>query len=162
MEAAYEPKLWQEFFAMLAQAIAALLGLLFVATSLQVREIIKQPHLHARAFNNTFALGMLLMVASACLVPQPRIALGVEIGALNLFFALAAPLRALPRFLKLRLPVHRPALALVSVLIGAWGGLSLILQIGGGMYVVTLSVLILMVQCVFNAWSLMVEALPAE
>jgi hypothetical protein len=127
-----------------------------------VREIIKRPHLHARAFNNTFALVTMLLVTAACLIPQPVVALGIEILALNLLFAFAAPLHALPRFLKLGLPVHRPALALGSVLVGAWGGLSLILQTGGGMYVVTVSVLLIVVQCVFNAWSLMVEALPAE
>src|SRR5688500_242422 len=139
MDAAYEPKLWQEIFAMLAQAVAALIGLLFVAMSLHVREIIERPDLHARAFNNTFALVMILIVTAACLVPQRPLALGIEIIALNLFFAFAAPLRALPRFLKLRLPIHRPAIALITVLFGAWGGFSLILGKGGGLYVITAS-----------------------
>jgi modulator of FtsH protease len=162
MEAAYQPKLWHELYVMLGGAVAALLGLLFVATSLQVREIANRPHLHARAFNNTFALVVMLMVTAVCLIPQPRIALGIEVFTLNLFFAFAAPLHVIPRFLKLGLPIHRPVIGLLSVLVGACGGLSLVFQVGGGMYLVTASLLLIVAQCIFNAWSLMVEALPNE
>jgi hypothetical protein len=162
MEAAYQPKLWHELYVMLGGAVAALLGLLFVATSLHVREIVNRPQLIARAFNNTFALVIMLMVTAVCLIPQPRIALGIEVVALNVFFVFAAPLHVLPRFLKLGLSIHRVVIALLSVLVGACGGLSLVLQVGGGMYLVTVSVLLIVVQCIFNAWSLMVEALPVS
>jgi hypothetical protein len=51
---------------------------------------------------------------------------------------------------------------LLSVLVGACGGLSLVLEVGGGMYLVTAGLLLIVVQCIFNAWSLMVEALPGK
>jgi hypothetical protein len=103
---------------------------------------------------------IILLVTATCLIPQPRMALGLEVLVLNILFAITAPLRALPRFVKLQLPIHRPAIALATALVGAWGGLSLILGKGGGMYVITASALFIVVQCVYNAWSLMVDALP--
>jgi hypothetical protein len=162
MEAAYQPKLWHELYVMLGGAVAALLGLLFVATSLHVREIVNRADLIARAFNNTFALVIMLVVTAVCLIPQPVIPLGIEVLILNLVFAVAAPLHVLPRFLKLGLPIGRPVMGLLSVLVGACGGLSLVLEVGGGMYLVTAGLLLIVVQCIFNAWSLMVEALPGK
>jgi hypothetical protein len=53
MDHAYNPEAWKEFYIMLGGSIAALTGLLFVATSLHVDEIGKRPHFTVRAFGNT-------------------------------------------------------------------------------------------------------------
>jgi hypothetical protein len=50
---AYQPELWRELFVVLSSSSAVLIGLLFIATSLHLDEIINQPFFHRRAFNNT-------------------------------------------------------------------------------------------------------------
>jgi modulator of FtsH protease len=66
-------------------AIAALTGLLFVATSLHVERIAKTPHWARRAFANTFSLIGVMIEALLVLVPQPANWLGAELIVLNLF-----------------------------------------------------------------------------
>ncbi len=56
MPSAYHPEAWHELYVTLGGAIAALTGLLFVATSLHVEKIAVTPHWGRRAFTNTFAL----------------------------------------------------------------------------------------------------------
>ena len=56
MPSAYHPEAWHELYVTLGGAIAALTGLLFVATSLHVEKIAITPHWGRRAFTNTFAL----------------------------------------------------------------------------------------------------------
>ena len=61
MENAYQPELWHDFFVVLGSSSAALIGLLFIATSLHLGEIVNDPILRRRAFNNTLFLLMALV-----------------------------------------------------------------------------------------------------
>ena len=68
---AYHPEAWHELFVVLGGAIAALTGLLFVATSLHVERIREAAHWRRRAFTNTFALVGALIESMLVLFPQP-------------------------------------------------------------------------------------------
>ena len=47
MENAYQPELWHDFFVVLGSSSAALIGLLFIATSLHLGEIVNDPILRS-------------------------------------------------------------------------------------------------------------------
>jgi hypothetical protein len=56
----YRPELWHDAYVMLGTAAAALMGLLFVVTSLHLNEIVNSPVYRLQARNNSFYLLMLL------------------------------------------------------------------------------------------------------
>src|SRR5436190_13261108 len=85
MESAYEPEAWKEFYVMVGGSVAALTGLLFVATSLHLAEIGKTSHFRVRAFGNTFELVGQFINSALVLTPQPLMWLGIELTVFNLF-----------------------------------------------------------------------------
>ena len=85
MTNAYHPEAWHELYVTLGGALAALTGLLFVATSLHVDKVAQTPHWARRAFTNTFSLIIALIESLLVLAPQPVEWLGYELIALNLF-----------------------------------------------------------------------------
>lgn len=118
MDNAYNPEAWKEFYIMLGGSIAALTGLLFVATSLHVDEIGKTPHFTVRAFGNTFELVGQLIASALVLVPQSVMWLGIELTLLNtlLFFVIQV---------RFHVTWHRAqaSVGLVRSTLGAIGGL---------------------------------------
>ena len=72
-------------FAVLGSSSAALIGLLFIAASLHVKEVVNNPVFYRRAFNNTCYLLIMLVEALLILIPQPIHILGAELVAINLF-----------------------------------------------------------------------------
>jgi modulator of FtsH protease len=150
--------LWQNLYIMLGGAAGALAGLLFIAMSLQIRAIAKDSVLRARASANTFMIVMLVINAGAILVPQSNIALGVELCLTALLYV--------PFFIWRTLRVKRitkaiPKRAFVSFfypITGILGGVSLIFQFGGGMYIVTIQSAAILAWVIFNAWSIMLAA----
>jgi len=83
MENPHHPELWQNVFVVLGSSSAALIGLLFIATSLQVKEIVNNPVFYGRAFNHTRFLLIILVEALLVLIPQPMFVLGAELVAIN-------------------------------------------------------------------------------
>jgi hypothetical protein len=92
MESAYQPELWRDMFVLLGSSAAALIGLLFIATSLHLSEVINNPSSRRRAFNNTCYLLIILVEALLLLMPQPMPILGAELISINLL-GLWLPLR---------------------------------------------------------------------
>ena len=88
MPNAYHPEAWRELYVTLGGAIAALTGLLFVATSLHVEKIAKTPHWGRRAFTNIFALTGALIESILVLAPRASDWLGIELIILNLLLLL--------------------------------------------------------------------------
>ena len=79
---AYAPADWHEFFDAAVGASAALLGLLFVAISINLKLILKHRHLPGRAAGTLGTLLSVLVVGSFGLAPgQSNRTLGVEILA---------------------------------------------------------------------------------
>lgn len=157
MPNAYHPEAWHELYVTLGGAIAALTGLLFVATSLHVEKIAKIPHWSRRTFTNTFALIGVLIESILILMPQPPSWLGYELIALNLFllFFLMVPLIRSWITTVDGLPPLRLFAGSMAWLLGAAGGAGLIIQAGGGMFLITASCIVLIWVCVWNSWSLL-------
>jgi hypothetical protein len=53
MGKAYQPELWRDLYVMLGTSSAALIGLLFIVTSLHLNEIANNPVLRRRANHRT-------------------------------------------------------------------------------------------------------------
>ena len=166
MENASQPALWRDVFVVLSSSSAALIGLLFIATSLHLNEIVNNPILRRRAFNNMGYLLIAFVEALFVLIPQPMLIFGAELIAINLL-GLSVPLRFIYiRFNKSedfhhgrgfgRGPWPRAISFIVIFLVGIAGGATLIEHLNWGIYLVTASCVILLVTVVLNAWSIMV------
>src|SRR5215469_2576304 len=80
--AAYTPSQWHDFFVGTIGASAALTGLLFVAISINLQQILKYPQLPGRAAGTLGILVCALIVSGFGLAPgQGNRALGLEIAA---------------------------------------------------------------------------------
>ena len=64
-------KAWHDLYVMLGTSSAALIGLLFVATSLHLGEVVSNPGFRVRSYNQTVYLLTLVVEAVLILVPQP-------------------------------------------------------------------------------------------
>ena len=158
MSSAYHPESWHELYVTMGSALAALTGLLFVATSLHVDKVAQTPHWARRAFTNTFSLIIALIESLLVLAPQPVDWLGYELIALNLFALVVLMLPLIRSWLATvkGMPPLRLFFGTGAWLVGAAGGVGLLTQSGGGMFLVTLSCVILIWVCVWNAWSLLI------
>lgn len=79
MNDAYRLGQWHELFTTLGGSAAALAGLLFIAVSLQIRQIATSPIYRARAWGNTNMAVSLIVTAGIMLMPQSVTALGIEV-----------------------------------------------------------------------------------
>jgi hypothetical protein len=163
MDVAYDNAAWQAFFATIAGASAALIGLLFVALSLHLGAILSRPANLARARGALGGFVSLLAVAILALIPGqgPRL-LGVELFAVGSVVVAASirvqgeAIRLLPqadrsgRLLRLA-PIN---LGTASLLIAGGG---LVFGRGGGLFWLVPTVLLYLGNSLFNAWSLTVQ-----
>jgi modulator of FtsH protease len=159
---AYSADQWSDFALGVAGAAAALTGLLFVAVSLNLEQILSYRYLPGRAATTLGALGVLLLVSLFMLVPgQGRSWLGWEILVIALSLS-AAVVRANRR------SVHEPddplrwsltplVVLLVPGLLLVVGGVSLIVGAGGGLYWVMAGTAAGFAAALANAWVLLVE-----
>ncbi len=161
--AAYHPLAWHDFFVGTIGASAAFTGLLFVAVSINLQQILKFPYLPGRAAGTLGVLLSALLISGFALAPaQGNRVLGVEIAATGVVVAAqavritprkpAAGEQESPRFRHL-IVLLLPSLAAVA------GGLSLLAGGGGGLYWVLAAVLLAFVAASINGWVLLVEIL---
>jgi len=153
---------WHDLYAMLGTSSAALIGLLFIATSIHLGEVVNNPGFRVRSYNQTLYLLILLVEAVLILVPQPVPFLGAELIVLNLvglWFPLST---SYTFFYKDRDNSHRGGMKVFRALplsgayvLGVAGGIALIQGSHWGMYVVTVSYTTLLVTVVLGAWSTM-------
>lgn len=150
MNAANDPGAWQNFYLMIGTANAAITGLLFVALSLHLREILKHQVFKPRAVLVLVVLTTQIVIASIVLTPQPRVFMGVEILIVNLGF--------LWLNFRTRAQVRVSAGAAFTITIRAvyvYASLSLITGIGGGFYVLGAILLITLARSVATCWLLL-------
>lgn len=78
------------------------------------------------------------------MIPQTAVSLGWQLIAFNLFFLYFLPGRFLIHLIRneTNIPISRAIYPIAVYLIGLWGGISLIITTGGGMYVVIGTMLI--------------------
>jgi hypothetical protein len=160
---------WRDLYVMIGTSSAALIGLLYVVTSLHLNEIVNNVVYRTRARSNAIFLIIALIQSAFILTPQPMWLLGVELTALNLF-GWSFPIRnSYLYYIKQRdlgksggLSPYRAAAFHISFLLGTAGGLWLVGGSNWGMHIVTVSCVALLVIVAMNAWSIMLGIGQAE
>ena len=161
----YSPGEWGLAFTATAGAAAALTGLLFVALSINLKQIVANPGLVARAIEVLIVLTAALLLSTLLLMPgQPSGAAAIEI------IAVAIAVSAVTGRIHIR--TDRKALgvsgfAFAMRVVGAHtgplfllvGGVSLLAGSGGGLYWVVPALLAMIVVSIIGAWVMLVEIL---
>jgi hypothetical protein len=156
----YQPELWRDLFVMLGTTAGALIGLLFVVTSLHLDLIVNDPIFRLRARNNTLHLLIMLVQAGLILTPQPTEMLGAELVVVNLL-GLLLPLKFLYVFYKNKerfrhgRKAQTAPIFIISFLLGVAGAAALIAHANWGFYLISASYLTILVAVALNAWAIM-------
>src|SRR5256885_9858065 len=130
MNAGNDPAAWQNFYIMIGTANAAITGLLFVALSLHIKQILAHAIYKPRAIVVLVILTTQIVISAIVLAPQPRDLMGWEILILNVFFlVLNVRYRAPARI------TAGSALTLGVRVIFLLAGVSLLTGVGGGVYI---------------------------
>jgi modulator of FtsH protease len=158
-----DPSAWHDFFVGSMGASAALTGLLFVAISINLQQILKYPNLPGRAAGSLGVLVCALVVACCALAPhQSRVALGTEIavaGGVVTFQAAWTTLRNPMQGDAYAWRMERLTTLLLPGCLFLAGGLSLLAAGGGGLYWIFAATALAFVVSAINAWVLLVEVL---
>jgi hypothetical protein len=165
MTSAYSPQAWTGFGSAVATAAAALAGLLFIAVSINLRQILDIKSLPSRAAQTLILFGTPLVTAVLLVVPgQARLALGLEliglgvvVGAGQLYLDLATAHTDEDTMWRRLAGRVFPALLNCGCL--AVAGATYIAQAGGGLYWLVPSVLVALIFGLLNVWVLLVEIL---
>ena len=159
----YSATAWTSAFAAIAASSAALTGLLFVALSINLSQVIKGEGLVRRAIEVLILLTAVLVLSTLLLMPaQPAATLGVEV------LSIAVLAEVLITWIHVRAVRHLVAVtpfqfamrvfgAQVGLVFMIIGGVSLLAQNGGGLYWIVPAMLAAMVAAVVGAWVLLVE-----
>jgi hypothetical protein len=146
---------------MLGTSSAALIGLLFVATSLHLAEIANEEIYRLRAQYTTLLLLITLLEATAVLTPQPFRILGIECLVINLC-GLAFPIMLLSKAVKIPgargrggFSVRRSEFFMAGFVVGIAGAGALAAGREWGMFAITVSYASLLVASIWNGWMLM-------
>ena len=153
---------WRDLFVMLGTSSAALIGLLYVVTSLHLDEIVNNPASRRHARSNSLYLIITVVEAALVLTPQPSLFLGIELALLNVV-GLAIPLRNILVIMadwraaqRAGFALHRSLIFVSEFASGIAGGVVLALGSNWGLYLVTASYVALLVSVTLNAWAIMV------
>jgi hypothetical protein len=158
--------MWTDFFVAAAGASAALAGLVFVALSVNIGNIVHSDHLPARAAAAIGALILILVSSLAALIHQPAPALGIEIIMFALYvlwLQLSSTRLGIAARSKLQRPMWESVLNAVigqlQVLPFILGGILLLAGHNSGLYWVAGGCIAIFIFSVLNAWVLLVEIL---
>lgn len=162
---AYNLPQWSAFFSVEASSSAALIGLLFVAVSINLSKIVGSPLLVARSAKALLTLTGVLLAATVCLIPgQPDAILGVElivVGALSWIFITIMERRSSQnnpytgKFQKVSYVILAQGSALPTVVCGIF----FLAGRRGGLYGLVAGMLVSVVTALLDAWVLLVEIL---
>ena len=161
--ATYDPVPWSAFLQTAASASAALIGLLFVAISINLRDIVEDQRLVARSGKALLSLIGALFASLLCLAPQPPtrllaaelMVLGLVLWAIVLYL-LRSSIRETP-YISAFHRVWHIALAYGSTLPFLFAGLSIWRHRGGGLYWMLAGFLFALFAPLADAWVLLIE-----
>ena len=161
---AYDPTEWHDLFVAVAGASAALAGLVFVAVSINIERIMKYPGLPERALETLLFLVVVLLVAIVGLIPgQSHVALGAELLVISLgiggVISRQDTFQAGSGEVRLSWRLSRWTVRALAILPLAIGGLSVLVESGGGLYWVVAGIVFAIGGAVASAWVLLVEIL---
>lgn len=163
MGTAYSAADWKDLFVASAGASAALTGLLFVAVSVNIQDILKNAGLPARALQTLLLLLSAVVVSLVGLIPaQSTTALGAELLAVGLAFGgwvLVLAARALEPTREYVRPLFHFGLVIPGTVPLIVGAVSLLAQSGGGLYWIVGGIVGALLSASVNAWVLLVEIL---
>jgi hypothetical protein len=155
-----ESEPWVDFYVTAGAASAVVLGLLFVALSINRHEIAAQPHRAGEARQASFALVSVLILSFVMLIPdQATAALGAELLA-GALVSLSIVIPRQVHRLRDSAPEHRRGHALrvtvfnAALLCVLAAGMSLIAGAASGLYVLVPAVIAFMLLAVVNCWNL--------
>ena len=154
---------WQPLFATLAQSAAALIGLLFVAMSIQLDKIMGDALLRLRARNSAIVFIIVFLQAVAIVVPQDLRLAGVQVlvlSLLQLYFPILIVVQATR--MKAKVPPLRIASGILAGCSTATGSVVLMISQSWGLYLIAAGNVALLVVLVINAWSLMVSVYESQ
>jgi hypothetical protein len=167
---AYQPGEWESFALAHLGASAALLGLVFVGISINLRDFVGSRQLVDRAAEAVILLGTVLVASTAVLIPgQGKGALSTEL--LVLAAATFAVIVSLQRGIKTqRVDLGKPGPPPVSVVLRrvlglgapvflAVAGITLAASSGGGLYWWPAAILVAYAGALSDAWVLLIEIL---
>ena len=141
---------WQDFYVMMGGANAALTGLVFVALSIHLREVLDHPLLRPRAVIALTVLVTQIVIAAIVLVPQSSQLVGLEIFAVNAAF-LVVDFRQ-----RVSQAISRTRLLSFAIrVVYIYAAVSLIVGVGGGFYVLALAVIVTLGRTMASAWALL-------
>jgi hypothetical protein len=169
MEAGSELGSWRDLFLMFGTSAAALIGLLFVATSLHLNEMTANPVYRTRSRNLTLHFVAMLVQAAAILTPQPLRFLGIEVIVINLC-GMCLPLTFVYRaFVRNRasgrqggFSIYMGANYILGYGLGIAGGVALSKSLSWGLYLIAVSNVEFFVSVIWNAWKLMLGIRESE
>jgi modulator of FtsH protease len=158
----YDPAEWHDLFVAVAGAAAALAGLLFVALSINLKQILAAPMLAMRAAAALATLILAVIAAILILVPgQHRAVLGTELlvcAAPTWLFMTRAQLRLgrseQQTAVQFGTDLALAQLAMIPVVVA---GASLAAGAGGGLYWMVPALVFVFVSTTTRAWVLLVE-----
>jgi modulator of FtsH protease len=159
MDAAYQPQAWHDLYLMIGGAAAGLTGLIFVAVSLHLREILGNRWHRGTAGSSLLALMSVVLISGVLLAPpQPLPLAGLEITAI----AAASPIYSCLALAHLPMAQRRAEVAqlfvgIIAGLTAAGAGVSIAVGAGGGLWLLLPAAVVALVTSVMNAWRLMVD-----
>ena len=163
MGSGYNPAAWTGFFSAEVGASAALAGLIFVAVSINLAQIVKLKQLVSRSAKALLSLMAVLFSSSLCLIPDlSRSILGYELTALGVVVWVATALSqygAAHRnlYVDAKTKVFHFVLTEISAIPFVAGGLSLARGSGGGLYWLAAGIVFSLANALFDAWVLLIE-----
>jgi hypothetical protein len=166
---AYNPETWHDFFIAAAGAAAALSGLIFVAVSINLREILAEEkkigssYLTGRALESLAALLIVLGISLVGLDPSIDRAAFAGVLLVSAAGSAVSPVRSASAFRRSRVkPVAydlRRFLSLLLVAAYAVSAATLLAQGGGGLHWLPFAFVLAVTIAATNAWILLVEVL---